>query len=112
MVAHQATTRNPNTGFGGASAQPLQISRAVLIVKKHVLALVAALGDVMRQMGEDSSGGTGHGATMAWRGGGTKGNVPFIPDFSPAISVFDDLSAWTECLLSALARQAKGLSAD
>jgi hypothetical protein len=51
---------------GSVFAQPLQIDGAVLIIKKHILAAVAALGDMMGHMGDDCSGGAWHGLAVAY----------------------------------------------
>jgi hypothetical protein len=45
-------------------AQP-QVHAAVIVHEEHVLSIVAALGDVVRQTGHDDSGDTGHDVRLS-----------------------------------------------
>ena len=68
MVRHQAVRPDRNTGALGSIGQQIEIERVVPILKERPLAPIPALGDVMRNAGEDQARETGHEERLAWSG--------------------------------------------
>ncbi len=67
VIGHQAPS--PDLDFGGAArlAEEIAIERIVLAREERLLPAVATLGDMVRRMGNDDPGETGHARTLARR---------------------------------------------
>jgi hypothetical protein len=65
MVRHQAPSPDLSLRLLRRHAQLIEIKAVIIIGKKHLLAPVAALGDVMGKAGNDDAGETGHERMMA-----------------------------------------------
>src|SRR3989344_5050987 len=55
-VGHQAIGEHAHAVFRAVLSQPREIGRSIRVAKEHVLAAVAALGDVVWNTGEDGAG--------------------------------------------------------
>jgi hypothetical protein len=91
VIGHQAISRDFHLEFGRIFTEPSEIGLAVLIIKKHILAAVSALGDVVGQMGEDGSGGAWHAEMIAVILRQVKGNVPFFSIFLQCRPLVSDI---------------------
>ena len=60
MVGHQTVSENFHAVIFRVRLQPVQINLPVVIGKKHVLAAVAALRDMVRHVCKNISGKSGH----------------------------------------------------
>ena len=48
VIGHETVAENAEAGWDGALCEKVKVSRAVLVGEEDVLAVVSALGDVMR----------------------------------------------------------------
>ena len=60
MVGHQAIGPARDALLAALARQQTAIERIVVVAEEHALAPVAALGDMMRQAGDDETGDAGH----------------------------------------------------
>ena len=65
VIAHQAVGQNRYIVALAVFFQPPEIGFAILIGKKDVLAPIATLGNVVRNIREYGSGKTGHASRLA-----------------------------------------------
>ena len=67
MVGHQAPGPDLDAGGAAGAAEEIAIEHIVRIRKERLLAAVAPLGDMVRRIGNDDPGETGHARTLARR---------------------------------------------
>src|SRR4029450_7923989 len=67
MIGHQTVGEDSHGVLIAIGLQPFEIGTAVLVGKEHVLAAIPPLRDMMRDVGEDSAGESGHVETLAER---------------------------------------------
>ena len=65
MVGHQAPGPHLDLGRAAVLRQQIAVERVILVAEKGARAAVAALGDMMRNAGDDDAGETGHAKKMA-----------------------------------------------
>ena len=67
VVGHQAIGPAGDAGPTARLGEPVLIETKILQLEEYPLASIAALGDVMRQAGDDNAGDAGHEGTMTRR---------------------------------------------
>jgi hypothetical protein len=66
VIGHQHISVDGNFVEFGGGAQPFQIVLVVFRIEKDVLVVIAALEDVVRLVGNDEAGESGHDRTGNW----------------------------------------------
>ena len=69
MVRHQYIRVNTAAGFPGIFGKPIQIAAIVFIGEKTGLAIIAALNEMDRDIGQCDAGATWHGGLPLQKGG-------------------------------------------
>jgi hypothetical protein len=64
VVGHQAPGEAADAAVGAGFAHQLQVGGIVLVAEEDRLAPVAALGDVMSDVGDDEAGEASHGESL------------------------------------------------
>ncbi len=75
VVRHLAIGPDFDAEAAAGFAEPVAIESIVALLEEDALPPVAALGDVMRQAGNDGAGDAGHGRRLAWAHYGVKTGV-------------------------------------
>ena len=65
VIVHQAPGEAFHPRFRAALAQEINVEQAVLVGEEDRLPAIAALGDVMRDAGDDDAGEAGHSGRLA-----------------------------------------------
>ena len=68
VIGHEAPGPDLDVGGAAGAAQEIAIERIVIGPEERLLPAVAALGDMVRDTGNDDPGETGHARTSAARG--------------------------------------------
>ena len=81
MVGHEAVAEHVEGEAGGLLGEGFEVEAAVGVGEEDVLAVVAALDDVVRRAGRDDAGGAGHGGEGTGYGVWCQetGNCPGFP---------------------------------
>ena len=66
MVRHQAPRPHRNVGRLAMGRKQVTIERVIVVTEKGACATIAALGDMMRQTGDDDTGKAGHVPSCAF----------------------------------------------
>ena len=81
MVAHQAITEDVKVVLAALVAQEFEVDAPVLIVQEHILAVIAALGDVVGDTGDNNTCDSGHERVLHENGNPSKQKLVPVPSF-------------------------------
>jgi len=95
VVGHQTVAEQAELFAAAELAQAFEVEAAVVVEQEDVLAIVAALGDVMGAAWDDDARLARHGRSVPRRGTDVNRNPRLSPVFLP---VFQSLWSWRRLL--------------